>query len=190
MNLVLHHRANLNTSAHKQETATNNGHIEVESQLGIGTKFHFYVPALPGQVIKKKEELRRDNTTQRKGKILVMDDQEVIRDILSQMLTKIGYEIATASDGAEAIKSYIESKESGFPFDAVIMDLTIPGGMGGIDTIKKLKEIDPNVRAIVSSGYSNDLVMSNLGKYGFKGVIAKPYRSQELREILQEVLEG
>ena len=166
-----------------------NGHIAVESQLGIGTKFHFYVPALPDQVIKRKEELR-DNTTQRKGKILVMDDQEVIRDILSQMLTKIGYEIATASDGAEAIKLYIESKESGFPFDVVIMDLTIPGGMGGIETIKKLKEIDPNVKAIVSSGYSNDSVMSNLDEYGFKGVIAKPYRPQELREILQEVLEG
>lgn len=166
-----------------------NGHIEVESQLGIGTKFHFYVHALPDQVIKRKEKLR-DNTTQRKGKILVMDDQEVIRDILFQMLTKIGYEITTSSDGVEAIKLYIESKESGFPFDAVIMDLTIPGGMGGIETIKKLKEIDPNVKAIVSSGYSNDPAMSNLDEYGFKGVIAKPYRPQELREILQEVLEG
>ena len=119
-----------------------------------------------------------------------LDVKEVIRDILFQMLTKIGYEITTSSDGVEAIKLYIESKESGFPFDAVIMDLTIPGGMGGIETIKKLKEIDPNVKAIVSSGYSNDPAMSNLDEYGFKGVIAKPYRPQELREILQEVLEG
>jgi PAS domain S-box-containing protein len=166
-----------------------NGHIEVESQLGIGTKIHFYVPAAPDQVTKRKEETS-DKSTKGRGKVLVMDDQEVIRDILSQMLTKIGYEIVTAIDGTEAIELFIDSKESGFPFDAVIMDLTIPGGMGGIEAIAKLRDIDPQIRAIVSSGYSNDPVMSNFEKYGFKGVIAKPYRPQELRDILQEVLEG
>lgn len=165
-----------------------NGHITVESQLGVGTKFHFYVPASPGQKIVKKEE-PNDKAIQAKGKILVMDDAEVIRDILSQMLTKIGYEVITTADGGEAIESFIKAKESGFPFDAVIMDLTIPGKIGGIEAIAKLREIDPDVKAIVSSGYSNDPVMSNFKEYGFTGVIAKPYRPQELREILQSILE-
>jgi CheY-like chemotaxis protein len=105
------------------------------------------------------------------------------------MLSKIGYEVVTTSDGFDTIESYIQAGESGYPFDAVIMDLTVPGGMGGIEAIEKLKAIDPDVRAIVSSGYSNDPVMSNFREYGFKGVIAKPYRSQELSAILMEVLE-
>jgi PAS domain S-box-containing protein len=164
------------------------GLIEVESHLGVGTTFHIYIPASPDQAVAKKEEFH-DKPIQGKGRILVMDDAEVIRDILDQMLSKIGYEVVTTSDGFDTIESYIQAGESGYPFDAVIMDLTVPGGMGGIEAIEKLKAINPDIRAIVSSGYSNDPVMSNFREYGFKGVIAKPYRSQELSAILMEVLE-
>jgi two-component system cell cycle sensor histidine kinase/response regulator CckA len=89
-----------------------------------------------------------------------------------------------------AVKLYKEAMESGQPYDAVIVDLTVPGGMGGKEIIQKLKEIDPEVRAIVSSGYSNDPIMADFGKYGFQGVITKPYKPRDLSEILHEVVIG
>jgi len=104
------------------------------------------------------------------------------------MLTNIGYEVVVTKDGAEAIEIYKEAKESGDTFDAVIMDLTIPGGIGGKETIQVLMEIDPQVRAIVSSGYSKDPVMSNFTEYGFKEIMPKPYGMKQLSETLHKVL--
>ena len=117
-----------------------------------------------------------------------MDDEESIRELVAAMLSTVGYEVATAADGAEAIELYSNAKESGRPFDAIIMDLTIPGGMGGRDAIQRLTDVDPGVKVIVSSGYSRDPVMANFREHGFKGVIAKPYKAEELNAVLYEVM--
>lgn len=119
---------------------------------------------------------------------MIMDDEEIIRDVCGRMLAKLGYEVGYARDGEEAIDLYKKEKDAGRPFNAIIMDLTIPGGMGGKEAIKKLHEIDPQVKAIVSSGYSEDATMSNFGNWGFKAVIAKPYRITDLSETVHQVL--
>ena len=124
------------------------------------------------------------------GKILVMDDEAHIRDLATEMLSRCGYRVVTAVEGAEAIELYKKAMGSDTPFDAVITDLTVPGGMGGKETIQRLIEIDPDVKAIVSSGYSNDPVMANFREHGFKGVIAKPYKLMELSKVMHKVITG
>ncbi len=160
-----------------------NGHITVRSQAGVGTTFHIYLPVSPEQV-STEEKVERNKLITGEGRILVMDDEEHIRDLATEMLSNLGYSVITAVDGAEAIELYKEAMVSGNPFSMVILDLTIPGGMGGKETVQKLMEIDTEVKAIVSSGYSNDPVLANFREHGFKGVISKPYRIRELSEIL------
>ena len=116
-----------------------------------------------------------------------MDDEEIIRTTTGKLLDGLGYQVEFAKDGVEAIELYQQAKKTAFPFTAVIMDLTIPGGMGGKEAIKKLIEIDSEVVAIVSSGYSNDPVMANFKEYGFSEVITKPYTIDKLGEILHKV---
>jgi len=164
------------------------GHITLESKTGVGTTFYVYLPASEKEILKKKDV--KEETIVGEGKILVVDDEEMVRDVTGNMLKLIGYKVGFARDGAEAIKVYKKAKKSGQPFDAIILDLTIPGAMGGTEAIKKLIEIDPQVKAIVSSGYSNDPVMANFSQYGFSGFLIKPYKIQELSEILQEVIMG
>ena len=164
-----------------------NGHLTVESQLGVGSTFHIYLPASPEELLIEKEEEEEKPITG-EGRILMMDDEVGVRGLGADMLTDIGYEVTTAIDGAEAIRLYREAMEAGNPFDAVILDLTIPGGMGGKATIPRLIEIDPEVKAIVSSGYSNDPVMANFREHGFKAIIAKPYKIRKMSEVLHEVL--
>jgi len=117
-----------------------------------------------------------------------MDDEPGIRDVVTKMLKLIGHEVEVASDGTEAIALYQEACQSDRGFDAVLLDLTIPGGMGGEEAIRTLLKIDPEVKAIVSSGYSNDPVVADYKKHGFSGVISKPYLMTDLKEVLQEVL--
>ena len=163
-----------------------NGRMTVESELGHGTTFTIYLPASDKPASQPPDEEKRLFIG--KGKILVMDDEEFIRDLALQMLSKIGYEVSVANDGHEAIEMYRQAQKLGEPFDTVIMDLTIPGGMGGKEAIQKLKKLDPNVKALVSSGYSNDPIMSNFRDYGFEGVVKKPYRIQDMSDALRSVI--
>lgn len=162
------------------------GYITVMSNPGKGTTVYIYIPASQKSMPEKKV-LKKPLYMGEKN-ILVMDDEKSVREILSTMLKKLGCEVVCVKDGAEAIVMYKQFQETGKPFDVVIMDLTIPGGMGGQETIKKLIEIDPEVKAIVSSGYSNDPIMSHYQAYGFSSVIAKPYRITELSKILRDVM--
>jgi DNA-binding NtrC family response regulator len=122
------------------------------------------------------------------GYILVMEDDENVRKCVSNMLHYLGYEVEVVKNGDEAIDLYMKAKEDAHPFSAVIMDLTIKGGKGGKETIKKLTEIDPEVKAIVSSGYFNDPIMANYKQYGFSDVIAKPYEIEILSSILDRII--
>lgn len=117
-----------------------------------------------------------------------MDDEEIIRETTGQILNHLGYRVVTVRNGAEVLEIYRQAMASDDKFDAVIMDLTIPGGLGGRETITELKKLDPEVRAVVSSGYSDDPVMANYHEYGFRGVVTKPYKMEELSEVLHQLL--
>jgi CheY-like chemotaxis protein len=162
------------------------GHITVESQLGVGTTFHVYLPA-SDKIVAEKEEVK---LIKGQGRILVMDDEASIQKLVEEMLKSLGYESEFVKDGAETIQMVKEAKEAEKPYDAVILDLTIPGKMGGKEAIKKLLEIDPELKAIVFSGYSNDPVLANFEEYGFKGMMAKPFELRTLGKVLHEVLTG
>ena len=162
-----------------------NGRLTVESELGHGTTFTIYLPASEKPASQSIDEMT--SLFIGKGKILVMDDEKFIREVAIHMLTKIGYEVAVADDGNQAVEMYRQAQQSGEPFDMVIMDLTVPGGMGGKEAIQKLKKLDPNVKALVSSGYSNDPIMSNFRDHGFQGVVKKPYRIQDMSDALRSI---
>jgi len=159
-----------------------------KSELNNGTTFDIYLPAAQDQTLSCPAKEEKISFGQ--GKILVMEDEESLRNLLKNTLNLLGYEVTLALEGKESIRLYEEAIENGVGFDAVIMDLTIPGGMGGKEAIKKLIAIDPFVKAIVSSGYSNDPVMSDYQEYGFKGVVAKPYKLAEISEVLHKVIKG
>ncbi|MBU4446530.1 response regulator [bacterium] len=162
-----------------------NGFIIAESVVGAGSTFIIYLPAVEREVIEEAKEKRPLKGT---GRILVMDDEELVREVTGAILKTLGYEVEFAKDGAEAIELYQKNMKLEKPFDIVIMDLTVPGGMGGKEAVRKLAEIDPEVKAVVSSGYSYDPVMADFKKYGFAGVIAKPYKIEELSKTLHKVL--
>jgi CheY-like chemotaxis protein len=122
------------------------------------------------------------------GRILVMDDEVSLRKMVGTMLRILGYDSEFARDGAEAIRMVTLAKESAAPYDAAILDLTIPGGLGGKDAVKELLRIDPELKAIVFSGYSDDPVLANFEQYGFKGTLSKPFEARALGKVLHEVL--
>jgi PAS domain S-box-containing protein len=163
------------------------GHIEVSSALGQGSSFTFWLPAA-------KDSLTNQNTPSAfpqsgaGGRVLFMDDEEPILKMAEKLMRRMGLEFEAVADGSAAIERYRAAKESGKPFDLVVMDLTIPGGMGGKEAISVLRTYDPRVRAIVSSGYSSDLAMSDFRKHGFRGMVAKPYDVSELASVIRSVL--
>ncbi|MBV1873426.1 MAG: response regulator [Gammaproteobacteria bacterium] len=162
------------------------GYIECESTPGQGSIFTLYLPATRESVADKSHKFEEHKGS---GKIMIMDDEEMIRLLMENMLENCGYSVIHACDGEEALKLYKEAMEKSEPFDLVIMDLTIPGGEGGKETIGKLLELDPRVSAIVSSGYSNDPVMANFKDYGFKNCLSKPYVQASLIEVLSKVMQ-
>jgi PAS domain S-box-containing protein len=162
------------------------GHITLESELGKGAKFSLYLPTSA-----RCEEQRESGPAvpvKGTGRVLVMDDEEMVLDVAGAIMKSLGYDVTTARDGDEAILLVRTARHAGVPFDAVIMDLTIPGGMGGREAIGPIREIDPAVKAIVSSGYSNDPVMAAHREHGFDGVVTKPYTVARLAETLVAVL--
>ena len=162
------------------------GVITVESEPGKGTTFLLYLPVSKGAVTKHAKPADES----RKRRVLVMDDEEMVREVTLDFLGHLGYEGEAVVSGEEAVVAYRGARDAGRPYSAVIMDLTIPGGMGGREAVLRLRDMDPHVRAIVSSGYSNDPVMADPEKFGFRGVIAKPYRMRELGEVIDQVLSG
>jgi PAS domain S-box-containing protein len=165
------------------------GHIGVSSVVAKGTTFTIFLPSL-GEIYTKFQTgiATQSIDRQRGGSLLVMDDEEMIRGIASSILTHLGYEVTTCAGGEEAVALYKNSLESGTPFLAVIMDLTIPGGVGGKEAAKQILSIFPKARLIVSSGYSNDQIMSSYREYGFSGAIAKPYNIHEVETVLNSLL--
>ncbi|MFA7695738.1 MAG: response regulator [Methanoregula sp.] len=123
-----------------------------------------------------------------KGKVLLVDDEEIILDVSREVLRFLGYDAVFAKEGAEAIRIYMQEKDAGRPFDVVIIDLTIPEGMGGREAIGKLRTYDPDVKAVVSSGYANDPAVQDFASYGFSGRLTKPYRINEMKAILEDMI--
>ena len=161
-----------------------NGYIFVESGVGKGTTFFIYLPVSTETVTHKK---KKKNIITGKGRILVMDDEAMVLAVSKAMIGSLGYETALAENGAEAVEKYKEAMDTGKPFDIVILDLTVQGGMGGREAVKRLLEIDPQVKAIVSSGYSVDSAMAKFEEYGFIDVLAKPYQLETLGKTLHRV---
>ncbi|MCD6261987.1 MAG: response regulator [Deltaproteobacteria bacterium] len=162
------------------------GTITVDSMPNRGSVFSVFLPASEQTV--HREVPRNKKTIGGKERILIMDDEENLRVLVGEMLESIGYKVSLAKDGEEAIESIRFASKSDNPFDAVILDLTVPGGIGGKDVIKELRKISPESKAIVSSGYTNDPVMLNFREYGFNEVIAKPYQLGDLSEVLHKAL--
>jgi signal transduction histidine kinase len=164
------------------------GYIRVESTGRTGTTIAIYLPALQDTPPVRRETTGSHPT--RTGRILVVDDDATLRLIVPQMLAHLGYEAICAATGEEALALYRQAQETDQPFAAVVMDLIIEGGMGGQETMSRLRAFDPEVRAIVSSGYSNAPVMADFQRYGFRGLLAKPYDMAELEATLRHVIHG
>ncbi len=162
------------------------GILNVTSELGAGSTFYIYLPASEKRLPAEKS-VKKDLVTGR-GRILVMDDEEIIRMVTGQMLKTLGYQVVFAENGEQAVEKYTDAMKSNKPFEAVILDLTIRGGMGGCETIKKLTEIDPGVVAVLSSGYTEDPIVSNFMDEGFKAGLSKPYEIEELSNMLNRIL--
>lgn len=160
------------------------GYINVESTSDSGTVLSFYIPASSSSVttIEKGEPL----IIKGKGRVLVMDDNDIVLDAVGMMLEFLGYEVESAEDGGKAINLYEKAMQSGSPFDLVLMDLIVPCGIGGEEATQKILSIDPNAKVVVSSGYSNDPIMANHKSYGFCGVLKKPYRLDELSRLMNQ----
>jgi PAS domain S-box-containing protein len=163
------------------------GAIIVESEPGVGTTFRLYLPASRKLVQKEMESVPAG--TLRHGRILVMDDEEVVRKLIRRLLQQMGHEVELVEDGHRAVEAYGSAKGQGRPFDAVILALAVRGGIGGMAAILALLEVDPAVKAIVMSGYTNDPAVLEPERYGFKGVLTKPFDRHSLRKVLARVLE-
>ena len=162
------------------------GHIGVESKIGVGTGFILHLPAVDGEA--DRQPLGNTTLLMGTGKILVMDDEEDLLSVMQDSLSALGYDVTLSRNGRQAIKLYTHAWAANQPFDLVLLDLTIPGGLGGKQTIKKLLEFDPKVKAVVISGYSKDPVLARFHDFGFKGAIQKPFTMAELSQAIGRVI--
>lgn len=164
------------------------GLITVDTEVGVGSIFNIYLPASDKPIVADALDTKDDAVFMGEGRILLMDDENFVRQVANELLTYLGYEVDLAVDGKEAIDLYKKALAENKPYSAVIMDLTIPGGMGGKEAVAQLKKIDPDIVAIVSSGYANDPIMANYQKYGFDGMVPKPYKVEKLSKVLNETI--
>jgi len=164
----------------------NGGCIAVESHYGSGSTFFLYLPAATQKGPGAEED--KVSLYFGQGKILLMDDEEMIREVSGEMLERLGYRVEYAGGGTEAIQLYRTALEAGEPFDAVILDLTVPGELGGREVIHELRQLNPQVKALVSTGYADDLILADFKEHGFAGIIPKPYRIKELSEAVHRAL--
>ena len=161
--------------------------VNVEMRLFVGMKPGHIIDTISGTVRIKAELVKTESQSQQ-GRILVMDDEEILLDLAKQMCRRVGYEAETVQNGNDAIERYLEAFLRGHPYAAVLLDMTIAGGMGGIETAAALRKIDPDVKIIVMSGYSDHEVMAEPEKYGFTAVMTKPFRLNELQKVLGNIL--
>jgi len=154
--------------------------------MGKGSVFNIELPASESDVM-VTEKKSRSLFAPGSGRLLLMDDEEPVRETVKAILEELGYRVECARDGSEAVELYSRRKMEGTPFAAVILDLTVPGGVGGKEAIALLRSIDPEVKAVVSSGYSTDPVMANYREHGFSAVLCKPYHVGEMSRVLQEL---
>jgi two-component system cell cycle sensor histidine kinase/response regulator CckA len=167
------------------------GCIRVDSQLDQGTTFTLYIPASRSQQLPETKYAETTPATiEQTVRMLVMDDEEMIRSVVTKILERSGYAVETANEGRQAIEMYQQALEIGNPFDVVIMDLTIPGGMGGKEAVRHILELHPDAKVIVSSGYATDPIMANYADYGFADIVAKPYTASRLLEVLRRVMDN
>jgi len=164
------------------------GHISVDSVVGRGTTFRAWLPAAR---LEPPPAIASTNPFEpMRGRVLFMDDEEPIRIMTKELLDRLGLETTLATDGGEAVREFALARVNGRRFDLVIMDLTVPGAMGGADAMREILKIDPEARGIVSSGYSSDPVMANYRAHGFRGMVPKPYRVSDFARTIREVLGG
>lgn len=161
------------------------GHLDIQSELGNGTTCHVYLP-IDAETKVEPAKLVSNRPT-RQGRVLVMDDEDAVRRVTSSFLMRLGYEVSLAVDGGEAIDIYRRTLRAGQPFAFVILDLTVPGGLGGRETLETLRGMDPGVTAIATSGYSNDPILTNPESFGFRAGLAKPYSRQEFLNLIGRV---
>ncbi|MCD6291847.1 MAG: PAS domain S-box protein [Deltaproteobacteria bacterium] len=164
------------------------GRISIDSGPGQGCKITIYLAATTEKLAADPLKFPETSTKSPGSRILIMDDEEMIRDIMKSIMTLKGYEVISAADGEEAIRFYNKARQSDAPIDLIIMDLTIPGGMGGREAMQKILQLDPQAKAIVSSGYSNGPIMSDYKKYGFRAALSKPFKIQELLTTIDRAL--
>jgi two-component system, cell cycle sensor histidine kinase and response regulator CckA len=167
-----------------------NGLITVESEVHMGSTFTVYLPAARHEDLAVEQPHSNTQMVVGTGRVLIVDDEEPIRTLVEFTLSHLGYQVTQAETALDGVNIYRQKLEAGERFDAVILDLTLPGGMGGKEALKKLIELDPTVNAIVSSGYATDATMSRYQDFGFRGVIAKPYEAAELGKIVHDVIES
>ncbi|NVN89633.1 MAG: PAS domain S-box protein [Desulfuromonadales bacterium] len=163
------------------------GAVRVSSSQGVGSTFTMYLPAVSEQVTGNRIVVAKEALAG-SGRILIMDDEKIIRDVATQILEMVGYHVESCADGGEALERVRDANGKNTPFDAVIMDLTIPGGLGGMEAAGLMLEIAPDAVLIVSSGYSNDPVMANFRHYGFSGSVVKPFSFDSLTREVQRLI--
>jgi CheY-like chemotaxis protein len=166
------------------------GHISVSSAPGKGTTFTIFLPGCSGPLIEEFNEGHAPVNAQEVHSILVMDDDEMVRELANITLKRFGYNVVCCENGTAAVALYRSAREEGAPFSLVIMDLTIPGGMGGIEAARQILAFAPDAQLIVSSGYSDDPVMVNFADFGFCAALEKPYNVEEIARILQKTKQG